>query len=77
MISLSLSSCWLCPGMDEDSGPHVTDNPNRCACGCSNLVSLARILEGRRRSSAADRLLIVQIEDGYAPHISRASAVAA
>ena len=77
MISLSLSSCWLCPGMDEDSGPHVTDNPKRCACGCSNLVSLARILEGRRRSSAADRRLMVEIEDGYAELISRASAVAA
>ena len=48
MICMSLSSCWLCPGVDEASGPHVTDNPNRGACGCSNPVSLARILQGEK-----------------------------
>jgi hypothetical protein len=70
MISLSLSSCWLCPGVDEVSGPHVTDNPNRCGCGCSNLVSLARILQGGRHPSHIEKRLMAEIESGYAELIS-------
>lgn len=71
MICMSLSSCWLCPGVDEASGPHVTDNPNRCACGCSNLVSLARILQGERYFSQIESPRIPEIESGYAELISR------
>jgi hypothetical protein len=70
MISLSLSLCWLCPGVDEVSGPHVTDNPNRCGCGCSNLVSLARILQGGRHPSEIEKRLMAEIESGYAGLIS-------
>jgi len=73
MIALSLSSCWLCPGLDEASGPHVTDNPNRCACGCSNLVSLARILQGGGSASQIERRFMAQIESGYSELISAAS----
>lgn len=73
MICLSLSSCWLCPGVDEASGPHVTDNPNRCGCGCSNLVSLARVLQGERRPSQHGRRLISEFDNGYAELIAGAS----
>jgi hypothetical protein len=73
MICLSLSSCWLCPGLDEASGPHITDNPNRCACGCSNLVSLARILQGGRHPSETETGMMAEIENGYAELISAVS----
>ena len=70
MICMSLSSCWLSPGVDEPSGPHVIDNPNRGACGCSNLVSLARILQGEKDLSQIEQ---PEIESDYAELISRAS----
>jgi hypothetical protein len=73
MISLSLSSCWLCPGVDEASGPHITDNPKRCACGCSNLVSLARVLQGGGHPSQVEKRLMAEIESGYAQLISGTS----
>lgn len=40
---LRLSTLYLCPG--DENGEHVTDNPNVCGCGCSNLVSLQRLLD--------------------------------
>jgi hypothetical protein len=72
MIYLPLSSCWLCPGLDESSGPHITDNPNRCACGCSNLVSLARVLGAGRDSSLTEKRLMTKIESGYVELVSGA-----
>lgn len=43
MTTILLSEAYLCPGVDGIA--HVTDSTTACACGCSNLVSLAKILD--------------------------------
>ena len=57
-LMLKLPDLYLCPG--DEYGSHVTDNANVCGCGCSNLVSLARILD--RESTVASVIDILQEE---------------
>lgn len=42
-LLLRINNAYLCPGDEE--GAHITDNSIACACGNTNLFSLARILE--------------------------------